>query len=67
MMDYTKKDAGVHLYNYVDLNIDSKLTCSYQERLAAEALRQTENDVNAATETLNEKPELLVAAIEEKG
>jgi len=53
--------------NWVNLGLLETMTrMGYQERLAAEALRQTENDVNAATETLNEKPELLVAAIEEK-
>ena len=35
--------------------------------MAAEALRQTENDVNAATEVLNEKPELLFSAIQDRG
>lgn len=53
--------------NWVNLGLLETMTrMGYQERLAAEALRQTENDVNAATETLNERPELLVAAIEEK-
>ena len=34
--------------------------------MAAEALRQTENDVNAATEALNERPELILSAIQDR-
>ena len=34
--------------------------------MAAEALRQTENDVNAATEVLNERPELILSAVQDR-
>jgi len=53
--------------NWVNLGLLETMTrMGYDERLAAEALRQTENDVNAATECLNEKPELLLTAIQDK-
>jgi len=53
--------------NWVNLGLLETMTrMGFGEDMAAEALRQTENDVNAATEALNERPELILSAVQDR-